>query len=400
MRSSNFFILFISFLCALIIGEIIVRQVGFYDIDNNFHIGTRILPPINIPLKQSIENYEKLKTDSNPFIVFDSICGWLPNNTFESKNGWYFHDSAGIRSDNKEYLKTKPDTVLRVLLFGDSHIYGSENPFHNTLGYYIEQLLFNKNITAEVINMGVGAFGMDQAFLRWKYYGKHYRPDIVVFGFQPENVMRNVNLLRALYIREGRAVMKPRYILDHDSLRIINFPVPTPEESLVQMKDFANWKFAEYETFYDANKQWWHNSKLLSLVIDIIRINRFDLRSYKQPFYELSKEPALITLKLMSAFRNDVVSNEAQFFIVHLPMKDDLIDLINGKKVVYETLLSEIGKQCEIIRPERNLINYCDTGNINNLFRPKLHYSGNAHKITASAIIDEIIKKQQGASKN
>ena len=64
---------------------------------------------------------------------------------------------------------------------------------------------------------GFSAYAMDQAFLRWKTLGRKYSPDIVLFGFQAENVNRNVNMLRAFYVAgTGIPFSKPRFILSNE----------------------------------------------------------------------------------------------------------------------------------------------------------------------------------------
>ena len=44
---------------------------------------------------------------------------------------------------------------------------------------------------------GVGAYGMDQAYLRWKKHGAKFHPHIVIFGFVAGNVQDNVNMVVA-----------------------------------------------------------------------------------------------------------------------------------------------------------------------------------------------------------
>ena len=45
---------------------------------------------------------------------------------------------------------------------------------------YLQHKLKDAGIRAEVLNFGVGAYGMDQAYLRWREQGKNFAPDIVI----------------------------------------------------------------------------------------------------------------------------------------------------------------------------------------------------------------------------
>ncbi len=89
--------------------------------------------------------------------------------------GW---DSAGHLRSVRAYSVTKPANVLRVLTIGDSFTYGWEVGAEQTYSYYLEQRL----ASSEVLNMGVTAYGIDQAALKYLKYGRRYRPDIVVFA--------------------------------------------------------------------------------------------------------------------------------------------------------------------------------------------------------------------------
>ena len=75
-----------------------------------------------------------------------------------------------------------------------------------------EMKLNQAGIRAEALNFGVSIYGMDQAFLRWQNAGRGYAPDIVIFGFQPENLNRNVNIFSTLYYG-WNIFSKPRFVL-------------------------------------------------------------------------------------------------------------------------------------------------------------------------------------------
>ncbi len=88
---------------------------------------------------------------------------------------------------------------MRIAIFGDSFAFGAQVPFEHTWGYYLENNLKEAGLNAEVLNFGVGGYGIDQAFRRWEKEGKAFSPHVVLCGFQPENVKRNVNLIRPIY---------------------------------------------------------------------------------------------------------------------------------------------------------------------------------------------------------
>ena len=57
-----------------------------------------------------------------------------------------------------------------------------------------EMCIRDSGKATEIINLGVSGYGMDQAFLRWQKLGKKFKPDLVIFGLQMENVRRKALL--------------------------------------------------------------------------------------------------------------------------------------------------------------------------------------------------------------
>ena len=53
----------------------------------------------------------------------------------------------------------------------------------------------------EVLNLGVGGYGTDQAFLKYKLTQKNLDADMVLIGYMTENCNRNVNTYRPFYVK-------------------------------------------------------------------------------------------------------------------------------------------------------------------------------------------------------
>ena len=51
----------------------------------------------------------------------------------------------------------------------------------------------------ELLNYGVPAYGLDQAYLRYLKVGAQYHPNIVFIGYMTENFERDVNVFRPFY---------------------------------------------------------------------------------------------------------------------------------------------------------------------------------------------------------
>ncbi len=160
--------------------------------------------------------------------------------------------------------------VLRITIFGDSFTHGNDVPFNDTWGVLLERQLGKAGIHAEVLNFGVGGYGMDQSLLRWRQTGYLYEPDVVIFGLQVENINRNVNLARTFYFREPVIpFFNPRFVLEQGRLRPINTPTPPPEAIMRIVSHFDIWQNSKHEVWYDPGKyrdRLLFKSKLISFV--------------------------------------------------------------------------------------------------------------------------------------
>ena len=128
-------------------------------------------------------------------------------------------NSKGLRGKRDfPYIKNKE--TLRILILGDSFTFGDEVSDDETYSHYLQEMLPH----TEVINMGVHGYGHDQMLILLKEEGVKYQPDIVILGFLPLDMSRN--------LLEFRDFAKPRFVLKGGELRLTGTPVPRPEEIL------------------------------------------------------------------------------------------------------------------------------------------------------------------------
>lgn len=85
----------------------------------------------------------------------------------------------------------KPDGVFRVLVLGDSNIFGYLVPADQTITRRLEDKLKAMGIRAEVINMAYSGWGTDQEVEALRQEGLRYRPDVVVLHMTGNDLMDN-----------------------------------------------------------------------------------------------------------------------------------------------------------------------------------------------------------------
>ncbi|MBI5668731.1 MAG: hypothetical protein HZC41_12055 [Chloroflexi bacterium] len=378
-------VLLLSLLAAFIAGEAFVRLRGWTDADGQFHYGKRLLKPYRLPVattRQLINDY----LGSHSYLMYDSQLGWTNRPNGVSDNDLYHANSAGLRAD-VEYELCPPPGILRIALFGDSFTHGDDVPLTESWGYRLEKLLNARGIPAEVINFGVRGYGMGQAFLRWQQMGYRYQPDVVLFGFQPENMGRNLNLFRPFYFdTSDMPFLKPRFVLDGDQLRLVNRPTPGPAAVPDVIAHFTESPLVEYEYFFhpdDYADHWWLNSKLLALLAKLLETEAVNTTA----FYDINGQPARLARAIIEAFRDDVEAHRARFAVIHLPNYTALARLAAGQPLAYADLLDDLKTHLGVIDPQAAF----EPARLTGYFHEnRAHYTAEANALVAERAANDL----------
>lgn len=159
-----------------------------------------------------IENYASYLVNRDP------VLGW-PN---RARFGQGEFDRSGSRLVPNYPAPTLPSCVA---LFGDSFTWGDEVTPEHAYGNVLSGLM-----GCRVANYGVGGYGTDQAYLRYKMVIKDNAP-IVILGHYSENIVRNISQERG-FLTNQTLGLKPRFILDSYGLKLIPLPTLTEVEYL------------------------------------------------------------------------------------------------------------------------------------------------------------------------
>jgi hypothetical protein len=137
-------------------------------------------------------------------LVHDPVLGW---------------DVPGRIRTSREMSPVVPAVLRRVLFLGDSFAYGAEVEVEESFPAQLETTLPD----TEVLNMGVIAYGVDQAALKYWLHGRRYAPDVVVFAiFGPDYYRTPLSFYR---------FAKPRFVVAPDgrNVTLAEAPLAAPD---------------------------------------------------------------------------------------------------------------------------------------------------------------------------
>ena len=382
----------LALLMTLFLLEAVVRMIGEVDGNGQFTFMGRVARSVELPvplpqLRDEIEHY--LKQQDEIIIIHDAMIGWTYRpNAVQQRRGPFTINSAGLRAQ-REYSKTPPPDTLRIALFGDSFTAGEAVSDDDAWGHQLELKLNQAGIRTEVLNFGVGSYAMDQIFLRWQQLGRDYSPDIVIFGFQPENINGNVNIFTRLRYPYPGILSKPRYILENQNLKLINSP-PIPVEQLPAVyESFAYHPLARHEAHYtgrDIAGQWWQSSRLAWFLHTVLNNENAEVETWTNvgpasERYQMGKA-------IVDAFAADVLAREAAFFVLHLPRRQELGQYNAEKPYYFQHLADYLSDTYHYIASEE----YIDPAYVddNAYFPDNFHYGPEISGIIAQTVAAEI----------
>ena len=393
MRSlkSKIALLIVTILICFILGEASIRVLSKSDLDGNIIYRDVQFKPYKLPIKETRNKLlQYSREEINSRLLFDKKLGWTPHDNFISLDSMYIYNKDGFRYGSLSDTLQKNDAV-RIMIFGDSYPHGDEVNFSGTIGYFLEKFFSDNNFNVDVLNFAVSGYGMDQAYLRWEEVKHKYKPDLVIFGVQFENVKRNINIIRPLYSPITEIPFtKPRFIIENSKLAIIDNPSNTINDFTNILNNFDNWESKKYEGFYnrdDYQNSFVFNSQLIAFV-DAAYSRIFSEYEY----FAKGSESSDVTMQIINRFKRSVEKEGSQFVMVHFPVINDFAlsnylfsQIIYDQDLIYESLLDEIRANADLIEIYPYLKKWIENNSTAELFITR-HYSQTANKLIAKRI--------------
>ena len=283
---------------------------------------------------------EIVAADGTWYQRIDPELGWI------TIPGAFTDDAAitasGIRATH-DYADAPPTGVLRIAAFGDSFVHGDEVATGETWEAALERALPG----AEVLNYGVGGYGLDQALLRYERDGAAKSPHVVLLGVITDDVLRGVNVFRPFFAPDtGHVLTKPRFLLDGaGTLALLPNPLPGADayrafladpvpklREIVRHDDYA-------PPVSDAGPlDALASVRLVKLLSATLRRSGDGERQIRHGELNLDAEPSRIALAVLRRFVERVRANGAEPLVVLFPDRTELDARRDGRAITYRPL--------------------------------------------------------------
>ena len=272
----------------------------------------------------------------------DDLLGWPSSKDFGRDGSQY--DSSGSRIVPAFPDPSKDQSCIS--LYGDSFAWSAEvddqHAWNNVL---------STRIGCRVANYGVGGYGSDQAYLRYKRNSRD-RSNIIFLNHHSENILRNVNQFRdLLYPGEGLG-FKPRFVVDREgSLKLV--PLPTFTKAQYQEVVWNPSLYLENEYFLPNGPSGITLATFPFTYSVLKAFNQFHVKakiqgkSWYQDFYnkDHSSMGLTVTTHILTSFYKGALERGQTPVLTIIPGGKDLLYFSEHGAWPYQSLVDELSRQ-------------------------------------------------------
>ena len=278
-----------------------------------------------------------LEPDTMKLEQFDAELGWRYAPGFLSER--HQISVQGLRG-TVVYAEAPPPHLFRIAAFGDSFIYGNEVDTPDSWPVYLERELAR----TEILNFGVGGYGTDQAWLRYQKEGRRFKPRLVLIGFVPDDIRRNVNVYRRFLSDHELPLFKPRFeSSDGEDLRLLPNPLKDVNEYRRFLEDpAAVLPYGQHDFWFEPaiyRDPFYDYSAAVRLGTDLW--TRF-YRKFLDPnrlvtlgLLNTDSEAFRLECRLLQSFAADVRRDGAAPVVLLFPDRNTLDTVARGRPAVY-----------------------------------------------------------------
>jgi len=317
---------------------------------------------------------------------FDPELGWCnpPGGGF----GEFRYDWAGARLGAEPLAREPAPGLRRIVTVGCSMTHGEEVGARESWCAQLDEALPE----VEVANLGVAAYGLDQALLRLRRDGFPLEPEEVWLGLLPQAALRITTTFRPLLDHWSLDVaFKPRFELDAQGQLVpIACPARTLEDCVRLLGDqqvfldevgrLDPWVQQTPGAFAPRGSDWRHHFFLGRVSLTLAEKRG---RGLEAAFDDESPSGRLLTAIVRSA-RAECEARGVRFRLLVLPGRSDLERLERGERGYWQDWLAR--RRAEGLA----VVDLADAlradGGAAELFAPHGHFSPRGSRVVAEAL--------------
>jgi len=334
---------------------------------------------------------ERLRAGTGAESKFDPELGWC--NRPGSGFGEYRYDWAGARIGRDELPRTKAPGVRRIVAVGCSMTHGEEVGAHESWCARLDAELAGW----EVANLGVAAYGIDQALLRLRRDGFALDPDEVWLGILPAAGLRVTTHFRPLLDHWSLDVaFKPRFVLTQDgSLELVPSPAASIEDVSRLLRDQRRflerlgddtWVARAHLAYAPRGSSWLHASFAARILLTAWERTGRSLA----PCFDEGHEFGRLYTALVRAMAQECAARGVAFRLILLPGLDDLEERGAAGRGYWEDWAEH--RRAEgmgVIDVGPVLLR--EEGGLARLFAPQGHYGAEGSAVVARALANALV---------
>ncbi len=307
-------------LVPLVAAEIATRALTRVLPDNGMEafLGIPLLPLR--PTAAQVRDWST-RVAASSYVAPDPDLGWSIVPSGRTTDGSYEANAQGARARHDVvYAPFPPAGRTRIVAVGDSFTHGDGVSNEETWGARLEALLPE----LEVVNFGVPGYGTDQAFLRWRRDTRSLRTHFAVLGIWPENLCRNLNVIRYFLQPGGGFSQKPRFLVKSGGLEVIGQPV-------LEGDALARAITEPFETPLLAHEHWLSRDVVTPRPFQRLRLARiaatllsvYQRRAQRERLYSGEDPSGIeITVAIAEQWRREVAVTGAVPLVLLIPMRE------------------------------------------------------------------------------
>ena len=309
----------IGVLSAVLVGEMGIRVLSVQVPEGDQLGNIVVLPKDWDRIRQRYHEILGKASKDLSYLVYDAHLGWRIAPDRQSSNGLYRSGSNGVRTEEAgDVLRVDP-RKKRVALVGDSFTFGEEVVYRDTWAFQLQGLLGDEY---QVVNFGVPGYGIDQMYLRYLKDVQEWEPDLVVFGFISNDLLRSTTVYSFLSFPQwDLPFSKPRFFQSPSGLQLVNQPAFSPSQifSRAHIQDLPE---LDRDSGYEEHQwaeSWTYRSYLVRLAIS--KFPRWSDRHREKV------DDAVLSLnaEIVNAFLAHVAQSGKTAVLVYFPSSEDYV---------------------------------------------------------------------------